>query len=184
MKTLTFTFGRFQPPHWDHVSLFRECERIADRNDSECMIFPSVTHDKKKNPLSFEDKQYYLRALSPDTIFSYNPDLKTIFDIVKYYGQFETYNKYIIVVGEDRYTEFNGRLLPHLNKFVIDAMLPQCLFAVKMANHKTEVHSSTIRDLVKMDQWVAFHHLYRCKTNLNGNDILKLFYDLKEGMGK
>ena len=183
MNSLTFTFGRFQPVHWDHVALIKECELIAKNHNSDCIIFPSVTHDKKKNPLTFTQKVYYLKALYPDTVISTNPELKTIFDVLKYYSQFDSYNKYIIVVGEDRFKEFHGRLLPNLYKFMVESMLPPANIVIKAAKHVPEVHSSTIRDLVKMDQWIAFHHLYKSKTKLNGNDILKLFYALKEGMG-
>ncbi len=63
MGTLTFVFGRFQPPTKGHGRLLIAARNFAD--DGELRIYPSRTHDHKKNPLSPEQKHHFLRLAFP-----------------------------------------------------------------------------------------------------------------------
>ena len=63
MGTLTFVFGRFQPPTKGHSRLLLAARNIA--GDGELRIYPSRTCDKKNNPLSPVQKNHYLRLCFP-----------------------------------------------------------------------------------------------------------------------
>ena len=63
MKTLTFVFGRFQPPTRGHERLLVTAHEIA--GGEELRIYPSRTHDRKKNPLTPEQKHHFLRLAFP-----------------------------------------------------------------------------------------------------------------------
>ena len=60
-KHVTFCFGRFNPPTLGHKKLFDTMKKEG----GEMKIFTSQSQDKKKNPLSYEQKIDYLRKLFP-----------------------------------------------------------------------------------------------------------------------
>ena len=105
-ETVFFTFGRFNPPTIGHEKLLDALAKKAGSNPYQ--IHMSQTNDKKKNPLSFNDKIKYSRMLFPKHARSIlNKDkIKTVFDIaVKLYK--ENYKNIIMVVGSDRVNEFD-----------------------------------------------------------------------------
>ena len=104
--TIYFTFGRFNPPTIGHEKLLDALAKKAGSNPYQ--IHMSQTNDKKKNPLSFNDKIKYSRMLFPKHARAIlNKDkIKTVFDIaVKLYK--ENYKNIIMVVGSDRVNEFD-----------------------------------------------------------------------------
>jgi nicotinic acid mononucleotide adenylyltransferase len=108
-RPVVMTFGRFQPPTIGHEMLFDFVASLAKGNDYR--IFTSQTFDKKKNPLSYEDKIKFLRKMFPQHGRSIIKDaeIKTIFNALKKL-QLQKFTKVIVVVGSDRVDEFNRRL--------------------------------------------------------------------------
>lgn len=186
-KHLVFTWGRFQPPHWDHHQLIDNCDSLAAAKHGNVLIFTSATQDKKKNPLTFEQKTFWLTKMFPYHSISGNANLRTIFDVIKHItkmhdGYYETFD---LMVGSDRSDEFKKKVLPRIRKFIYEECPfnrdPNC-FNVISSEHENNIHSSTLRDLVKLDQYLTFCHLYKCHTQLSNGDIHKLFYQIQEGM--
>ena len=105
-ETVFFTFGRFNPPTIGHEKLLDALAKKAGSNPYQ--IHMSQTNDKKKNPLSFNDKIKYSRMLFPKHARSIlnKGKIKTVFDIaVKLYS--EGYKNITMVVGSDRVNEFD-----------------------------------------------------------------------------
>ena len=105
MGTLTFVFGRFQPPTKGHGRLL-----IAARNFAaagELRIYPSRTHDHKKNPLSPEQKHHFLRLAFPSLASCFVDDdrVKTALDVLTLADE-EGFRKVVMVVGGDRLKTF------------------------------------------------------------------------------
>ena len=56
--SITFVFGRFNPPTIGHEKLFEATKKIA--RGGTYRIYPTKTQDKKKNPLDFKTKVKFI----------------------------------------------------------------------------------------------------------------------------
>lgn len=110
MKTAVFTFGRANPPTVGHEKLFKKVSEVAIKNKADAFIYLSQTQDKKKNPLSYQDKIAFVKQLMPkyQNMVQKDTSIKTIIDQMKKLNQ--NYKKVILVVGSDRVSWFKKLL--------------------------------------------------------------------------
>ena len=106
-NTAAFVFGRFNPPTIGHFKLFQKLESLSPVH----FVFVSHTQDKKKNPLSWNQKVSMMSAQFPqmaDHVIS-DPKIKTIIDVMKF---LETagHKNVTMVAGSDRVTAFEDLL--------------------------------------------------------------------------
>ena len=106
-QPITITFGRFNPPTVGHEKLLQAASKIAAGGDLK--IYPSRTHEPKKNPLSPGSKIEFMKKMFPDHEESIvdNPKMKSIFDVLKSVNN-AGYSSINIVVGADRQAEFES----------------------------------------------------------------------------
>ena len=112
MESITFSFGRLNPPTIGHGKVLDVLKSIA--KGGEYRLYLSQTQDKKKNPLSFKDKVKYSRLMFPKhSIYIMNDkSIKTPFDIyVKLYN--EGFRDVTMVVGSDRVKSFEKLILQY-----------------------------------------------------------------------
>jgi hypothetical protein len=96
---VAFCFGRMNPPTIGHAHLFKVMSGVS----SDYKIFVSGTQDKKKNPLSYEDKVKFIQAIHPEYAAHLVVDrsLNTIMKVaVSLYDQ--GYRNAVFVAGDDR----------------------------------------------------------------------------------
>lgn len=106
-KKITITFGRFNPPTIGHKKLLDRAKAISKGGDF--LVFPSRSHDPKKNPLSPAVKIDFMRQMFPkyaDNIVD-DSNAKTIFDVL-IDAQEQGYTDVTLVVGADRLKEFEN----------------------------------------------------------------------------
>jgi len=106
--TLTIAFGRFNPPHLGHLQLMDTAAGAAAAEESDYMIVPSRSQDKKKNPLDADTKVSIMRQMFPqhsEKIVN-DSNTKTIFDVLKK-AHNDGYTNVRIVGGADRVKEFD-----------------------------------------------------------------------------
>lgn len=106
--TLTIAFGRFNPPHLGHLQLMDTAANSAASEESDYMIVPSRSQDKKKNPLDPDTKVSIMRQMFPqhsERIVN-DANTKTIFDVLKK-AHNDGYANVRIVGGADRVKEFD-----------------------------------------------------------------------------
>ena len=105
-QPITITFGRFNPPTVGHEKLLQSANKIST---GDLKIYPSRTHEPKKNPLSPGSKIEFMKKMFPDYEENIvdNPKMKSIFDVLKsvYNAGYSSIN---IVVGADRQAEFES----------------------------------------------------------------------------
>lgn len=101
--TLTFTFGRFNPPHIGHEKLVNAVHSKSKGGDYR--IYASQSQDPKKNPLHPEEKLAYMQHFFPDHANNLHTNAKNVFDILGGAHK-EGYKNVHIVVGADRVKEF------------------------------------------------------------------------------
>ena len=105
MKTAVFSFGRMNPVTEGHAKLVAKVAAEAKRVRGTPLVFLSHSQDKKKNPLSYEDKLRYARlAFGPVVVKS---QAKTIIEVMK---ALQSYDNVIMVVGSDRVAGFESLL--------------------------------------------------------------------------
>jgi nicotinic acid mononucleotide adenylyltransferase len=108
-KTAVFTFGRFNPPTKGHAKLIATVERIAKEIGGDPYIFVSRSHDRDKNPLTFEDKLVFMRKIFPDTNIIENDQIKNPFNASGFLGSHLKYTDIVLVAGSDRVGEYEKR---------------------------------------------------------------------------
>lgn len=106
MKKVVIAFGRMNPPTIGHEKLVAKIKSEARKNRATPMLFLSHSQDKKKNPLSYEDKirlsQKAFGAMVQKT------KARTIIEVAK---QLEKqYDELIVIGGSDRVQEFQNLL--------------------------------------------------------------------------
>jgi len=127
LGTLTIAFGRFNPPTAGHEKLLKKVANVA--KDGDYVIYPSRSHDPKKNPLDPDTKIGFMKQMFPDHADHIQNDAsaKSIFDVLKSANE-QGYSGVNIVVGSDRLPEFeklannyNGKLYDFQNINVLSA---------------------------------------------------------------
>lgn len=102
-------FGRFNPPTVGHEKLLKRAAKEANKRGYELRIYPSRSNDPKKNPLTPQMKISYMRQMFPDYADNIIDDknIKTIFNVLTGANQ-EGHTNMVIMVGQDRLSEFQG----------------------------------------------------------------------------
>jgi hypothetical protein len=108
-KTIVFTFGRFQGMSQGHELLIKVVEKTAKSHNADSLIYASKTQDKKKNPLSVEQKIHYMKLMFPNSSFkAANEQERTFMEVAKELNK--KYKNLIMVAGSDRVAAFEKLL--------------------------------------------------------------------------
>jgi hypothetical protein len=107
-STTTLAFGRFNPPHIGHQKLMDKAAQIAGES-GDYKIYPSRTHDPKKNPLHPTDKVNFMRKIYKQHANAVQDDenVKTVIHALQKAHE-QGYKDVNIVVGQDRVQEFES----------------------------------------------------------------------------
>jgi len=110
-KIAVFTFGRFNPPTIGHQKMLQKILDIADKEQADPYVFVSHTQDKKKNPLSYDQKIDYMTQMFPEMkrISLPETEVRTPFVAATYLDEHD-YTEIIMVVGSDRVDGFRNML--------------------------------------------------------------------------
>jgi len=107
-----FAFGRFNPPTIGHQKLLNKVQTLAQKFDGKGYIFLSHKQNNKTDPLSFTQKQDYIKKFYPDLDIGHD-EVKTIIQALQKI-QAEGRTKVVMVAGSDRVAEFK-KLLNNYN---------------------------------------------------------------------
>ena len=106
--TAVFAFGRFNPPTIGHQKLIKKVQAMASQVNGKAFIFLSHKQNNKTDPLTFKEKQDYLKMFYPDLSIGdagSNTIIKALQKI-----QAEGRTKIVMVAGSDRVAEFQKLL--------------------------------------------------------------------------
>ena len=67
VKEAVFTFGRLNPPHYGHQALVQTLQKVAKEKGADWYLFVSSKTGDEKNPLTYEQKVWWIQALFPET---------------------------------------------------------------------------------------------------------------------
>ena len=126
VKTAYFMFGRFNPPTVGHGSIFRKLAADADHDGADAFVFVSSTQDSDKNPLTVEQKMYYLEKLYGNLGIRFintstcelgikkGPCKNPSFAMERL--REDGYDKLVLYVGSDRIEDFQWMVKSNLKK--------------------------------------------------------------------
>jgi len=186
-REVFFSFGRMNPPTIGHGKLLNVLAVKAGKNPYK--VYLSQTQDKKKNPLTYEQKIKHVRKMFPKHARNIilNKKARTAFDVVvSLYEQ--GFNKVTMVVGSDRVTEFETLL----NKYNgVKARHGFYLFekiTIASAGERDPdsegvegMSASKQRENAGKNDFTTFSQ--GVPSTVSNRDAKKLFNDVRTGMG-
>jgi cytidyltransferase-like protein len=101
MKSVVFTYGRFNPPHKGHRLMIEQVIETARRTNKTPIVVVSHSVGNAKNPLPVENKMRILRRWFPGVTILSSSKEKSIAKIA------QDFNKNsIMIVGQNRQNSF------------------------------------------------------------------------------
>ena len=111
-STAVFAFGRFNPPTIGHQKLLSKVVDTAKGLNGKGYIFLSQKQNNKTDPLTFKEKQDYIKMFYPNLAIG-DAGVKTIIQALQKI-QAEGRTKIVMIAGSDRINEFD-KLLKQYN---------------------------------------------------------------------
>ena len=112
--TAVFAFGRFNPPTIGHQKLLDKVISMAKQVNGKGYIFLSQKQNNKTDPLTFKEKQDYLRMFYPQLAIG-DAGVKTIIQALQKI-QAEGRTRIVMIAGSDRVMEFQKLLNQYKGK--------------------------------------------------------------------
>ena len=107
-STAVFAFGRFNPPTIGHQKLLDKVISMAKQVNGKGYVFLSQKQNNKTDPLTFKEKQDYLRMFYPQLAIG-DAGVKTIIQALQKI-QAEGRTRIVMIAGSDRVMEFQKLL--------------------------------------------------------------------------
>ena len=111
--TAVFAFGRFNPPTIGHKKLLDTLESAAQKANGKAYLFLSHKQNNKTDPLTFKEKQDYLKIFYPELVIG-DAGVKTIIQALQKI-QAEGRTRIVMIAGSDRVMEFQKLLKKVMN---------------------------------------------------------------------
>lgn len=109
-RHVAFCFGRMNPPTIGHEKVFKTLANVG----GDYSIFVSQTQDKKENPLRYEDKIKFIKAIHPkyaDHVVE-NKQINTVVKAAAFLYE-QGYRNATFVAGSDRLDSFKKLLVQY-----------------------------------------------------------------------
>jgi nicotinic acid mononucleotide adenylyltransferase len=183
MKTAVFTFGRFNPPTVGHVKLITKVQKTARSVGGDSFIFASPSHDRKKNPLTYNSKIKLLSKIARKSNVINNNGVRTPFHALAYLSKLN-YDIVYMVVGSDRVKEFERNIpkyigtddYKNIKKFVV----------VSAGDRDPDAEGISGMSASKMRQAVVDNNLNTFQsgmpTMISKREVQRVFQEIKRNM--
>ena len=107
-STAVFAFGRFNPPTIGHQKLLDKVISMAKQVNGKGYVFLSQKQNNKTDPLTFKEKQDYMKMFYPQLAIG-DAGVKTIIQALQKI-QAEGRTRIVMIAGSDRVAEFQKLL--------------------------------------------------------------------------
>lgn len=116
MNHAVIAWGRFNPPTEEgHGKLVKAVQDHAEKVGGQHYIFPTHTQDKKKNPMTHEEKVGAMKKLFPSANVVSHDKVKTIIDAMKHLES-KGHKEVTVVAGSDRVSGYHDMLSKYREK--------------------------------------------------------------------
>ena len=179
--TVSFTFGRFNPPTTGHEKL---CDAVKKANPSDYKIFVSHKQDPKTDPLQYAKKIAYMKKSFPkhkkNIIVSKS---RNIFEILV---ELNSYENLIMVVGSDRVAEFK-RIINEYNGVKSRHGLYEYKTVKVLSAGARDPDAEGVEGMSASKMRAAAvdsdFDSFKLGTPLNDAQAKKLYFDVRKSMG-
>ena len=113
-STAVFAFGRFNPPTIGHQKLIGKVQDMTKALNGKGYIFLSQKQNNKTDPLTFKEKQDYIKMFYPNLAIG-DAGVKTIIQALQKI-QAEGRTQIVMIAGSDRVQEFEKLLNQYYGK--------------------------------------------------------------------
>lgn len=177
--------GRFSPPHKEHESLVNAVLKLAKSTRSDAKIFVSRTVDKKKNPLTPQEKIKYLNKMFPghkglfDMPPANNPTM--IGSLAEISGKYDTVH---IVLGDDRVAATETLVNKYNGKdFTFDKIVVHSRHSIisTRVGDADGVHASDIRDWARAGDFDKVRE--SMSKHLSDADVKEIMHLIQSRLG-
>lgn len=187
-KVAVISFGRMNPPTNGHEKLLNKVLSTAKSTRGDPFLFLSHTQDAKKNPLSSNQKEKYIKLGIPSISkhIVNDSNIRTIFDALNYLIKLG-YNNVILVVGSDRVKEFDSLVKKYIKHPDPSKSVNLDSFSVISAGDRdpdsegiSGISASKMREFVKRNNFFSFKK--GVPSKLSDKYAEEMFNDLKKSM--
>ena len=178
-RSAVLSFGRMNPPTIGHQKLMKKLVEVSKKEDGVPMLFLSHSEDKKKNPLSYQDKLKFVRSNTPQGLRVMDSPARTIYEAIDVLVK-EGFVNIIVVCGSDRVEEFS-RIEKYKDKmgFSNFKIVSSGERDADSDNLENSISASRMREYAKNEDFEHFAKGAGCSKNL-----IKDMYDAtRKGMG-
>jgi dephospho-CoA kinase len=200
MKSVVFTFGRFQGLTIGHQKLVKTLVNVAKQHNAEARIYTSSTQDSSRNPLPYDFKIKMLKTAFPEANVINDKSLPTAFQILTKFQDEGIRNVYM-VVGQDRVGEFKSKIEKYIKPKSDPSYNPsknydfdhfEVISAGNRNENATDVTGASgtkMREFVKTDNFKEFLKNFPSKNVAFAREVftamkrnLKEDVDIQEGL--
>jgi hypothetical protein len=174
-KSIVWTFGRFNPPTLGHAKLLQKIVSEAEKRNAIHWVYLSRTHDKKNNPLLYEQKMFYMSEMFPDNHFIDESGVISAFHACQQLSDYD-FKDVCLVVGEDRAEYFHREIA----KYIKEGIYKFDHFDVVSAGPRNdkEWSATKLRESAKKGWFVEF------ERGVPDKKLAKMLYeDVRRGLG-
>ena len=143
------------------------------------MLFLSHSQDKKKNPLSYQEKLKFVRSNAPSGIRVMDSPARTIYEAIDTLVK-QGFVNIIVVCGSDRVEEFS-RIENYKEKMGFSSfkVVSSCERDADSDNIENSISASKMREYAKEENFELFSRGAGCSKSL----IRDMYDSVRKGMG-
>lgn len=181
-------FGRMNPPTAGHEKLVNKVHEVAKEHDASHHVVLSHSQDKKKNPLSPEDKVKHAKRAFPDTnISSSSKEKPTILHHAA--EMFKAGVKHLhVIAGSDRHKDmhdlvhkYNGQKSAHGNYNFKSITVHSSGERDADSEGTTGISASKMREHAASGNKAEFHK--GAPSKMSAAHKTELYHDVRKSMG-
>jgi predicted kinase len=178
-KAVVLHYGRMNPPTKGHEENINGVKELAAKHNADHLVVASHSQDKKKNPLSPEQKQKHLNRAFPNTnIEVASKEKPTIMHHAKALAA-KGYNHLIVAAGADRAKEYHDLL----NKYNGKEYNFKKITVTSTGQRKEGVSGTDMRNHAKNNDYGSFKKNLPSNLQKNDKHAREVFHDTRSGMG-
>jgi nicotinic acid mononucleotide adenylyltransferase len=178
MSTAVISFGRLNPPTSGHQLLVNKMLDVARANKALPFLYLSHSQDKKKNPLSYDQKVAFAKRAFGNVVRK--SKARTIIEVLKELDS--KFNDIIVVVGSDRVNEFNTLLTRYNGK----EYTYESITIVSAGQRDPDADDVSGMSASKLRALAAAGDFEQFKTGMptkfNDKDAMKMYEAIRNGM--
>ena len=177
LKTMVFTYGRFNPPTIGHKKLIDRVIAVAQKYQGDYKVYSGKTQDPKKNPLTLPEKIFFLEQLFPGININKDASVRTPFEALESIGK--DYDRAILVVGSDRIDAFKAQMQKYVSEFGLKEF-----DVISAGERDPDADDISGMSASKARQLAADGDIDAFKTVIPGNEKLStmLYNKVRQGM--